>query len=113
LPRRNPFSFIRGLRRLLRERGPYDAIHCHIHAYSGFAGLPCIISDGIPPEAVITPEVVARMASTAGALAAIALEQAHLRDPGRAQRAFEILENSSFNVAVNMKALAALYRSNL
>lgn len=76
------------------------------------AGLPCVISDGIPPEAVIIPELVAQVASTAGAntWAATALAQARLRDPGRAHRAFEILQNSSFNVAVNMKALAALYR---
>ena len=36
---KNPWKFATNLRKLLREHGPYDAIHCHLHAFSGFAVL--------------------------------------------------------------------------
>lgn len=35
----NPLVFVGNLRRLLRTNGPYDAVHCHIHAFSCFAVL--------------------------------------------------------------------------
>lgn len=34
--RENPFKFVSNLRKILREHGPYDAVHSHVHAYSGF-----------------------------------------------------------------------------
>lgn len=53
----NPFRFVRNLRRLLREHGPYDAIHCHVHAYSGFAVLAGWL-EGIPARVVHSHNVV-------------------------------------------------------
>lgn len=31
-----PFSYARNFKRLYRQYGPYNVIHCHIHHYSGF-----------------------------------------------------------------------------
>lgn len=31
-----PFVYARNLRRLLREHGPYDVVHSHVHHYSGW-----------------------------------------------------------------------------
>jgi glycosyltransferase involved in cell wall biosynthesis len=53
----NPIAFIRSLRRLLRERGPYDAIHCHLHAFSGFAVLAARLA-GVPARVVHSHNVV-------------------------------------------------------
>ncbi len=53
----NPLIFIRNLRRLLREHGPYDAIHCHIHAFSGFAVLAAWL-EGVPARVVHSHNVV-------------------------------------------------------
>jgi glycosyltransferase involved in cell wall biosynthesis len=53
----NPFRFVRNLRRLLREHGPYDAIHCHIHAYSGFAVLAAWL-EGVRARVVHSHNVV-------------------------------------------------------
>ena len=53
----NPFVFVRNLRRLLREHGPYDAVHCHIHAFSGFAVLAARL-EGVPARVVHSHNVV-------------------------------------------------------
>lgn len=53
----NPLVFMSNLRRLLKERGPFDAIHCHLHAYSGFAALAAW-SLGIPARVVHSHNVV-------------------------------------------------------
>jgi glycosyltransferase involved in cell wall biosynthesis len=46
-----PWSYVRRLRKLLREHGPYDVVHSHIHHYSGLvlltarrAGVPVRIA---------------------------------------------------------------------
>lgn len=48
---RRPLSYARRLKRILRERGPYDVIHSHVHHYSGWvlraarqAGVPVRIA---------------------------------------------------------------------
>jgi len=46
-----PIRLIQNLRRLLREHGPYDAVHCHLHAFSGFAVLAARL-EGIPARVV-------------------------------------------------------------
>jgi glycosyltransferase involved in cell wall biosynthesis len=33
----NPLQYARNFHRILREYGPYDCIHSHVHQYSGFA----------------------------------------------------------------------------
>jgi len=53
----NPFLFVRNLRRFLREHGPYDAIHCHVHAFSGFAVLAAWL-EGVPARVVHSHNVV-------------------------------------------------------
>ena len=53
----NPIIFVRNLRRLLREHGPYNAIHCHIHAFSGFAVLAAWL-EGVPARVVHSHNVV-------------------------------------------------------
>ena len=55
--RENPFKFVGNLRRLIREHGPYDAIHCHIHAFSAFAVLAARL-EGVPVRMVHSHNVV-------------------------------------------------------
>ncbi|HEY0839274.1 MAG TPA: glycosyltransferase, partial [Vulgatibacter sp.] len=50
-PQRHPLGFLRDLSRILREDGPYDAVHCHMNHFSGLvlraahrAGVPARIS---------------------------------------------------------------------
>jgi glycosyltransferase involved in cell wall biosynthesis len=48
---RNPLTYSRALRKILRTQGPFDVVHSHVHAYSGFvlrtarqAGVPLRIA---------------------------------------------------------------------
>jgi len=48
---RNPLAYSRALRKILRTQGPFDVVHSHVHAYSGFvlrtarqAGVPLRIA---------------------------------------------------------------------
>lgn len=48
---RNPLTYSRTLRKILRTQGPFDVVHSHVHAYSGFvlrtarqAGVPLRIA---------------------------------------------------------------------
>ncbi|HEV3301887.1 MAG TPA: glycosyltransferase family 1 protein [Planctomycetaceae bacterium] len=48
---RNPLAYSRALRKILRTEGPFDVVHSHVHAYSGFvlrtarqAGVPLRIA---------------------------------------------------------------------
>lgn len=34
---RRPWTYARNFRRILIEHGPYDAVHCHAHTFSGLA----------------------------------------------------------------------------
>jgi glycosyltransferase involved in cell wall biosynthesis len=75
------------------------------------AGLPTVISDGITPEAIVVPELVAQIPAAAGAdrWADTVLDQARRRNAGRADQALAILEQSDFNCAQTLKALAKQY----
>lgn len=53
----NPLRFLINLRRILREFGPFDAIHCHMHAYSGFVVAGAWL-EGIPVRVVHSHNVV-------------------------------------------------------
>jgi glycosyltransferase involved in cell wall biosynthesis len=79
------------------------------------AGLKCVISDGIPPEGILVPELVIQLNANAGAdrWAEAVLIQASRRDPEAARGALGLIEQSQHNSAVNVKALAALYRHSL
>lgn len=75
------------------------------------AGLPAVISDGVPPEAIIVPELVARIPVAAGAArwAETVLDMAHHSDAAIAGRALAMVEQSDFNCAQTLKVLAKLY----
>ena len=77
------------------------------------AGVPTIISDGIPDEGVIVPRLVRRVAADAGAdrWAEAVTTQVKRRETDLAEGALAEIERSSFNIAVNIKSLAALYRN--
>jgi glycosyltransferase involved in cell wall biosynthesis len=62
-PGNNPLVFIRNFRALIRKHGPYDAVHCHLHAYSGFAALVAW-AEGIPARVVHSHNVVRNTAGT-------------------------------------------------
>lgn len=51
LDRWNPWSYAVNFKRILREYGPYDVVHSHVHHFSGYvlylaqqAGVPCCIA---------------------------------------------------------------------
>ncbi|HEY2826453.1 MAG TPA: glycosyltransferase, partial [Pirellulales bacterium] len=46
-PQRKPWSYKRQLSRLLKEHGPYDVVHSHVHFVSGCI-LPIAASCGVP-----------------------------------------------------------------
>jgi glycosyltransferase involved in cell wall biosynthesis len=46
-PPSRPWSYVRCLRKLLREHGPYDVVHSHIHHYSGLVLLTARLA-GVP-----------------------------------------------------------------
>lgn len=75
------------------------------------AGLPCVISDGIPLEAILVPDLVIQIRADAGAdnWARAAIQQAGSRD-SHAAEALAIIEQLPHNGAISMKSLAALYR---
>lgn len=54
----NPLRFLINLRRILRDFGPFDAIHSHLHAYSGFVVLGAWLA-GVPVRVVHSHNVVA------------------------------------------------------
>jgi len=75
------------------------------------AGLPTIISDGVPPEAIIVRELVAQLPVAAGAdkWAEEVLARARGRDAISADRALAIVEQSGANCARSLRTLARLY----
>ncbi len=52
-----PIRFVKNLRRILREHGPYDAIDAHLHAFSGFAVLAARL-EGVPARVVHSHNVM-------------------------------------------------------
>src|ERR1035437_10184408 len=74
------------------------------------AGLPCVVSDGIPPEAILIPDLVLHIQAGDGedAWAEAVLRQARPRDPETARKALEAIEKSPHNSEVCVKTLAEL-----
>jgi glycosyltransferase involved in cell wall biosynthesis len=60
----HPLVFVRNLRRLLREHGPYDAVHCHLHAFSSMAVLAARLA-GVPARVVHSHNVTKNSSGTA------------------------------------------------
>ena len=75
-------------------------------------GLPVLISDGVPDEAILVPRLVGRLRADAGpeAWARAAIDQATRRLPGGAAEALALVEQTAFNAEQTLPALAALYR---
>jgi glycosyltransferase involved in cell wall biosynthesis len=46
-PAPSPLAFAKNFRRVLREHGPYDVVHSHVHAYSGWV-LRAAAKEGVP-----------------------------------------------------------------
>jgi glycosyltransferase involved in cell wall biosynthesis len=78
------------------------------------AGLRIVASDGVPPEAILVPDLVLQVKADEGedAWAGAVLRQALPRDPETARKALELIERSEHNSAVSVKTLAELYRGN-
>lgn len=74
----NPLRFIARLRRLLREHGPYDAIHCHVHAFSAFAVLAALL-EGVPARVVHSHNVIRNSSLSLNRRAYIILARVLLR----------------------------------
>ncbi|MGA3188434.1 MAG: glycosyltransferase, partial [Bryobacteraceae bacterium] len=76
------------------------------------AGLKCVISDGLPPEAILIPGLVVQIRSDAGAekWAEMVIKQAARGDSEAGAGALAVIEKSEHNRAINVKTLAALYR---
>jgi glycosyltransferase involved in cell wall biosynthesis len=75
-------------------------------------GVPVLISDGVPDEAILVPRLVARMRADADAdaWARAALDHAAAKLPGGAAEALAIVEHTAFNAEQTLPALAAVYR---
>lgn len=46
-PRKNIFQYKKGLKKILREKGPYDVIHSHVFTFSGYV-LKIAKEEGVP-----------------------------------------------------------------
>ena len=77
------------------------------------AGLPGVFSDGVPPEAIIIPELITQIPADAGAdrWAEAVVRRAVRGNAGLAAHALSAMEQSDFNCLHNLKKLAKLYRN--
>lgn len=74
------------------------------------AGLPCVIAEKIPPEAVVVPELVRRLGLNVppATWATSVMEMRAVHMP-TAQTAFEMVARSPFNIEVSVQALEETY----
>jgi glycosyltransferase involved in cell wall biosynthesis len=77
------------------------------------AGLPTLMSEGLPDAAILVPELVTRLQLNEGGRvwAETAARCARKRTPEAAARALSILERSDFSVVQNIGTLSKLYRN--
>lgn len=77
------------------------------------AGLHSVLSDGVPPEAMVVSDLIVQIPVAAGAAewADAVFRQAQRHDPEAAANALAVLESSNYNISVCMKTLSALYRA--
>jgi glycosyltransferase involved in cell wall biosynthesis len=54
----NPFGLIHNVRRLIRDHGPYDAVHAHVHASSAFVLMAAYLG-GVPARIAHSHNVMA------------------------------------------------------
>ena len=76
-PAGSPVKFIANLRKLLRKHGPYDAIHCHLHAFSCFAMIAAKL-EGVPIRVAHSHNVVGNVSGSLGRRAYITMARALL-----------------------------------
>lgn len=76
-------------------------------------GVPVVISDGVPDEAILVPRLVVRLRADAEpeAWARAALDQAAARLPGGAAEALAIVAGTTFDGERTLPILADLYHS--
>jgi hypothetical protein len=69
------------------------------------AGLPIVLSDGVTEEAIVVPELVARIPADVGSQewAAVAISQSEIRGPEMRQRALGRVEQSTHNADVCLR----------
>ena len=75
-------------------------------------GVPVLVSEGVPDEAVLVPQIVSRQRAdaTPAAWAQAALDHAAAKLPGGAAEALAIVERTAFNAEHTLPELAKLYR---
>lgn len=75
-------------------------------------GVPVLVSEGVPDEAVLVPQLVARQRADAAAeaWARAALDHAAAKLPGGAAEALTLVEHTTFNAEHTLPELAKLYR---
>jgi glycosyltransferase involved in cell wall biosynthesis len=75
------------------------------------AGLPCFISDRVPVEADVVPQLVRRLPLSGGAThwAAAIAAGVHSERPVTAQEALDAVRRSSFNIETSTGRLAEVY----
>lgn len=76
------------------------------------SGVPCVLSDVIPPEADLLPELTTRMALDASPArwAEVALDVSRRHSPGaRRAEAYSVLEGGPFDIRVSVEQLQSVY----
>jgi glycosyltransferase involved in cell wall biosynthesis len=76
------------------------------------AGLPCFISDRVPPEADVVPALIHRLSlsDSADHWASTIAAGLHPNPPVNAQEALDAVRRSSFNIETSTRRLAEVYR---
>lgn len=96
-----PFVYARNLRRLLREHGPYDVVHSHVHHYSGWT-LSIAHRAGIPLRIAHSHNDTSSMQATAAIV-----RRAYLR-----LMRYWIHQHATHKLSASQSAAAALYGKN-
>src|SRR5690606_27745744 len=75
------------------------------------AGLPCVLSDTVAPEATVVPALVTRLSLNMSSRDWANTVLDSVRTPTGVQRseALQRVQNSPFNIVANVAALSALY----
>lgn len=74
------------------------------------AAVPCVIADVVPPEADVVPGMIYRLPCYASpAVWAATIRHARVAEGPSARSAYEMVVDSSFNIAVSVRTLEDLY----
>jgi len=77
------------------------------------AGLPCVVSDVVPEEADIVPQLITRLSlsTTAANWAESILAQRNSNAYPSSKKSLEAVEQSAFNITASVQKLEAIYRA--